>query len=273
MNILSLILCVNSFSEILDFWDFDLYTILMAQRRGFTFIEIIVSSLLLITGIAILISVYLGFLNLITKLHYRNVAYNLLRDVVEYAETEYVTAGCTCEYKYNNSSGKYGSECVGTNCANPFSLDPFSSPDGKVDIKTKGYVPKSDPDSVVITYEAQTKDTMPDGSSLLIIWRGACGGTGPSCSYDINNPPPPCGPLVCNPSNRVSGTTCTGVITGSTNTCSCRMLCKNKEYYQIFAKIQWREEGRTFHEELRVVPVGYNKQPGITVQLGEFTEE
>lgn len=260
----------------------------MMKKKGFTFIEILVASLLLITGIAMLTSVYLGFMGLIAKLHYRNTAYNLLRNVVEFAETEYVTAGCRFEYRYNPAAHhrRYESRCTSptpcticnptvprpadaTCCSNPFSL--------LGDIKTRNYVPKTDPDSVVMIYEAQTENTMPDGFTLPIIWKGICvagGGSHQGCSYDPAHPPPPCvGPVVCNHHNRVSGTICTGVITGSTHTCSCRMLCNEKRYYRIFASIQWTEEGHTYNEELRVVPLGYNKQPSITTQLGEFTEE
>lgn len=242
------------------------------KKRGFTLIEILVASLLLVTGIAMLTSVYLGFLALIARLHYRNTAYNLLRDVVEFAETEYVQAGCQFEYKHNPATDKYESTCLApgtvcpagtsdpTCCADPFSL--------MGDIKAKKYVPKSDPNLVIMTYRAEVDSALPDGTPMPFMWEGVCGGN--ECSFDVAAYGLDC---PAGSPNRTVGVTHPGVHTDNPSvTCNCTMLCGDRHYYRIFARIQWTEEGRTFNEELRVVPLGYNKQPGITVQIKEFTE-
>lgn len=131
--------------------------------------EILIAAILLLLGAGFIALASQNFTRLVHSLHYRNIALSLLRDVVEFGESDFVLSQCKFEYAYQPLTKKYESVYTGTEplCGSTITgeccVDPFER---LGDILVKGYVPKTDPESVRMVYEGVTSYTLPDGTEL-----------------------------------------------------------------------------------------------------------
>lgn len=147
------------------------YNIPMKKRRGFLLLEVLICLVLLVLISAILIGVFLNFRNLMAKLHYRNTAYSLMRDIIEFGEADIVLLDCNFAYEYKPAKDVYESTCTSkfplcTSTAVPAGeccMDPFIFLD---DIKAKNLVPEKHPDSVKMKYWSTVSRRLPDGTKL-----------------------------------------------------------------------------------------------------------
>jgi len=121
------------------------------RKRGVTLFEILVASVMLVLivgGTSVSIA---SMKRLSAKISYRFSALDLARDVMEFGEDIPVTHGYSLKYAYDPSYSQYRvTESTNYNPATDES--PFAS--GRMgDIKSKGYVPRNDPEGVEITYK------------------------------------------------------------------------------------------------------------------------
>ncbi|HNQ50364.1 MAG TPA: hypothetical protein PLP56_07085 [Candidatus Omnitrophota bacterium] len=139
------------------------------KNKGVLLLEVLVAAILLLLGAGFIALASQNFTRLVHSLHYRNIALSLLRDVVEFGESDFVLSHCKFEYAYQPAVQKYesvytgsaplcGSTIDGTCCVDPF--------EKLGDILEKKYVPESDPLSVRMVYEGLTSETLPDGTAL-----------------------------------------------------------------------------------------------------------
>jgi Tfp pilus assembly protein PilE len=78
------------------------------MRRGFLLMELLISIIILLIGAGFIFGAYYNFSNLVSHLHYRSVALNLLRNAVEFGEADFVLSKCEFVYEYDPVNKRYG---------------------------------------------------------------------------------------------------------------------------------------------------------------------
>lgn len=136
-------------------------------------LEVLICLVLLVMISGVLIRTFVNFQGLTAKLHYRNTAYNLMRDAMEFGEADIVLSNCAYTYAYNPAKDAYESECTtcssslpecsSTKFAEDCCIDPFKFLE---DIKARKLVPEQHPNSVKIRYWSTVSQSMPDGTKL-----------------------------------------------------------------------------------------------------------
>lgn len=105
----------------------------MIKKRAFSFIEVIVATMLVAIGVSVFTAVNLGYKHHIGKLKYNYTALNLAREIQEYFESIRLERNWQMSYYYAGSGTCYsGAGPSASNCSGYALRDPTSIPPATV---------------------------------------------------------------------------------------------------------------------------------------------
>ena len=135
---------------------------MLRKLKGMTLLEVMIAGIILVAAVGFFVISYVGFESRLAAYRYQYTGINLLRDCLEFGESQPFAHEFELTYSYSPNKGKY--EMTHWWYFNPANPDPF---DYMGDIKAKGLVPVEYPDEVKIVYEARQHSFPTTGSLYL----------------------------------------------------------------------------------------------------------